>query len=740
MSLKIPTITPALLNKVAQNKPVTTITRKPTTTLSTAIPRIDPALAAAQRAATDLISRIKNFSPTSWESLRQQFPSFPLPPGINQLPFSHQNLATVLHAYYSNTAQRVKEFKASLTNSTSQPQRFDHHEVTIKGFTLRPQQRKAVDNLIDNLRNADQSRATLLCMGTGKGKTIVGAAIAQWIKTHVTDNPNTPLFPHAPIKLNPPILWLTRKPVVLSTRAKLARAGLSEKDVLVLNYEALSTQPFKNWFDDTTEVIYGNPTPLFKWKGFPFQYVICDETQALKKIESTKTKRVLGLAMGMNGDKTRWLLMSATPAVAPNDLMLFGILSHLNTPHGRLDRTTWPAFIRGICGRTDPTTPNAEAMKRLKTQFGQFISIPPNDPSRIKAYNKITMLEFQSDKERDAYTVAQQEYEDAIRATGRTVTSDVRARRMLALGVFRRKEEQIKAHRFAQRALEKHAAGFAPVVGVCYVDTVIDIVGILHKAGVPREKISIIYGGRKIIKDTEVFSANELRDILQQADESTSDFNLKYHFLDRKAKAKLRKTFTYIKDRMFRGESHAEQKERNTGLEHLRLNRQNPRDRQTEIDRFLNGETEYCIFTFSAGGVGLDLDQQFPHVRPRDVDVTICYYAEEFVQALGRCLRLSTLSDVNQNMLFYKDTVPAYHVAPKLAKKISSINSLMTTGVDFAALMEEEVADRVLNEVNTSTTLTTDVTYEAAECDEIANDEELDEVAGIEEDDEEGEE
>ena len=71
---------------------------------------------------------------------------------------------------------------------------------------------------------------------------------------------------------------------------------------------------------------------------------------------------------------------------------------------------------------------------------------------------------------------------------------------------------------------------------------------------------------------------------------------------------------------------------------------------------------------------------------------TICYYLEEFVQAYGRDYRVSTVSDVYNYAVFFEDTIVANHVAPKLAKKLSSINSFSGTGVN----LEEDLVNAVV--------------------------------------------
>jgi len=111
----------------------------------------------------------------------------------------------------------------------------------------------------------------------------------------------------------------------------------------------------------------------------------------------------------------------------------------------------------------------------------------------------------------------------------------------------------------------------------------------------------------------------------------------------------------------------------------LRLESQDKVERQSEIDKFQSGRSLYCLFTFRAGGVGLSLhhsdeltkekcrrkksgyvyEEDIPSipVRPRETFLAPTYSAIELVQGLGRAPRLTSLSNTNQTLLFYRGTV-----------------------------------------------------------------------------------
>jgi len=244
----------------------------------------------------------------------------------------------------------------------------------------------------------------------------------------------------------------------------------------------------------------------------------------------------------------------------------------------------------------------------------------------------------------------------------------------------------------------------------------------MAKAGIPRSKISVIWGGRKIIKPEEIYDADEYA---RRVDMYISD-GFEPDQWSRDEWARFRKSRKYYMDQLRNDLTTSEYAERIGWLENMRLKSQSDTERQDEIDRFQSGETEFCVFTLAAGGVGVDLDQQIPEARPRWMLSTICYYAEEYQQALGRCKRIATLQpEVVQESLFFRGSIAAEHVAPKLGKKLNSINALAATGIDFSLLLEDAIIKKRA--------------AENIEVTEVESDEDVDEVDEDEDEDEDGE-
>jgi hypothetical protein len=336
--------------------------------------------------------------------------------------------------------------------------------------------------------------------------------------------------------------------------------------------------------------------------------------------------------------------------------------------------------------------------------------------------NKITLLDWERQEQRLRYQNAEDDYIKAVeRAGGSTAASD-RGAIARATMIFRAAEEHIKVESMVKRSHELHANGYAPVIALSFQNSVIEFIAQMAKAGIPRSKISVIWGGRKIIKPEEIYDADEYA---RRVDMYISD-GFEPDQWSRDEWARFRKSRKYYMDQLRNDLTTSEYAERIGWLENMRLKSQSDTERQDEIDRFQSGETEFCVFTLAAGGVGVDLDQQIPEARPRWMLSTICYYAEEYQQALGRCKRIATLQpEVVQESLFFRGSIAAEHVAPKLGKKLNSINALAATGIDFSLLLEDAIIKKRA--------------AENIEVTEVESDEDVDEVDEDEDEDEDGE-
>lgn len=734
----------------------------------------------AQRALT--LSKIQHW--TSWSQLQSQAGIVASPLYTSQ-PYTPELLAAALNDYVSLAAPAAT-VAASTPNPGIVPTaaiRADitHHNVAIEQFTLRPQQRKSVDQIIEVLWEKKLGNAVLNPLRTGAGKSIIAGTLIKYLQ----DNNWLGREFFMP---QPRVIFLTKKAVVTKIIRTFRRMGIKNvgsemfgNDVCVTHYGAMRTKNNDRYFEEFTDIISGNEVKLKRYRGEAPVLIVLDECQEIKKWDSTRTQYVWGFHHNKAGDKIKWVFTSATPGVTLNDMMAFAVFAGIKADDiNMLDRHTFPAWVRQF--GADPRKPNGAAMERFRDHMGALVVSPPNDPSKVKATNRCTLLDFKTSAERARYAKAEQEYIEAIQRVGKGISD--RGLAMVQFMIYRAKCELLSVPYVVELALQRWREGFAPVLAFSFQESVRDAVLALIEAGIPRSQISLIWGGDKAITESEIFKSDEagqwvitkiklddvvervrsggitaLADLVTQTEDALK-FALQQlklpitavhaapefdddkwdidtvvewvyeHLLDlplikarypgvplRKLQTRYRKWTKYTYERVKRDEAEEEARARREKLHNLRLVAMSDSERQSQIDQFQDGRTQFCIYTLSAGGTGVDLDHQIPAARPRWVYSTVCYYAEEFMQALGRCMRVATISDVVQEIIFFNGTIAAKHVAPKLMKKVKAIAKIASSSDDLVSVLESAVLD----ETSTTDTLVTEVVDEtASEVDDAA--------------------
>lgn len=604
-------------------------------------------------------------------------------------------------AWYRDSIE--KRFIDSLKDAAfaPPPPPIQHVEVATSGWKLKPQQRKGVDMTVSVFTDPSPiaPHAIMLPWATGRGKTFaIGGAILALkqlgkLKGH-------PLF-----KMFPPVLYLTKNRVVRATKRKMAKMGLTERDVLVLSYSQLSTKHWRRFFTDEVEIRRGEEAKVFKWALYPFELIVLDECQDVKNPDCARTKRVEGLLRAEKAaEVTRVIAASATPFVTLEDTRMFCIAARFQFCGEIVNNDNFVPFVRQFVyqagGRIDK--PNVAALERFKDFCGAAVVAPPNDPVKTKVYNTVKLIEFPDDAHRSMYATAEAAYVRAVENSGGNAQTSQRGEILRAFTIYARAEELCKCPYWADYADQVVKEGNTAVLGCRFQDSVKSMVGLLAKKGYTRADISVIWGGSKIIKESECFTPEEFSDITyreNQARDAAREAGTEHEklaFLSKKEKTKYRKTVLYMKDRLFKQESKAQARERVAWLDAMMLHPQDEEMQDAEVEAFLEGRTKICIFTLAAGGIGIDLDHQRETARPRRGSFTICYWAEEFVQSAGRDWRpASSITDTYNEFVFIRNTIAADHIAPKLAKKVSSINAIGQSGIDFEELLTTAVAKKL---------------------------------------------
>jgi hypothetical protein len=100
------------------------------------------------------------------------------------------------------------------------------------------------------------------------------------------------------------------------------------------------------------------------------------------------------------------------------------------------------------------------------------------------------------------------------------------------------------------------------------------------------------------------------------------------------------------------------------------------------------------------------------------------YWAEEFAQALGRCVRITTLTDTLQEIYVPEGTILSDHMAPKLARKLKSVDAIGSSNVDLAGELEKALKDKAAVVRLTAEDLTASESSGVVEVEEEEDDEE----------------
>lgn len=121
--------------------------------------------------------------------------------------------------------------------------------------------------------------------------------------------------------------------------------------------------------------------------------------------------------------------------------------------------------------------------------------------------------------------------------------------------------------------------------------------------------------------------------------------------------------------------------------------------RQTNIDNFQLGKTNYFLTTMKSGGVSLSLNHQYPSARPRLVLLPPTWSIYELLQMLGRAQRIDNLSAVTQRMTWFKGTIEE-EVADRLDEKYKCIAELIDRKDDYIGNLFNKAIDKGFEPLN----------------------------------------
>ena len=320
----------------------------------------------------------------------------------------------------------------------------------------------------------------------------------------------------------------------------------------------------------------------------------------------------------------------------------------------------WPSYARSIAAPADPEAYDEDAIARLVADMSPYIVDVKGVKYQFSARNRVKMIDFDNDDSRGRYNIA---FEAYLAAMGKAESENKGGFFKLIEDLkFAQAAEIERVDYFAREMYKDVQEGYAAVCAAKFKATLAKTAYILmSRYKVPRKQISLIWGGDKIYSGKEKFlSSEEISSIIER---------------QMNGEKIEKKVFLQIKKQLLASLS---------GIgnipEEYKLDVQSAEERQDEIMRFQKGESLYCLYSFKSGGVGLSLhhtdeytkekcrrkpesnyavEEDIPKIptRPRKSLIAPTYSAIELVQGLGRCPRISSLSETLQELVFYKGTI-----------------------------------------------------------------------------------
>ena len=631
-------------------------------------------------------SLLKSIKMNSWDEFAKYSALPVLPPYDNQ-PFTVDTASALLGFLEINGTAILEAVRKQEITQESEIVAPTYHKLThelkfANGATLFPQQQKSFEAILElflewrkDPENAEWSGA-ILTLPPGKGKSYITAGLVKYL----ADNNLLTLDDTAALHQMYNAWCLTPAGQVLTkTKEKFKELGVPGLDqrVMVTSHQSLSTISYKHMFRTETEDYFDNEREVYSYAYFPPVFCNVDEAHQYKKPASERTKRAMAW---VRAGRTFWLFTTATPAVtlADTEFMTCAIRpKYLGT---QLTQPKFRMFINEVNGysRIPIDVANDAAGDRYRKRMARVFITPPADPQKVRAFNKVMLVDFANEEDRRFYMDAEARWLEAKERAGERPSE--RGAEMAMFTVMHQAGEACCVPIWGELIYKAWQEGLAPVCGVKFQETLRDIcIYLVVKKGVPREKIALIWGGAEILKDEDRLTEEQLADLMIKRHEQGNES------LTKRERSLIKKNMVALKGRLRRNIDEKESIARDHWLKTLGLNKQTVNERWLDNQAFQKGSKEICLFTASAGGIGIDLDHQYQTARPRVLFSTITYYGEEMLQIFGRCLRIATLTNVHQYMVFLKGTLAALHVAPKLDRKLASINRYATGREDYVS-------------------------------------------------------
>lgn len=583
---------------------------------------------------------------------------------------------------------------------------------------LWPFQESAVKRIQGVLSRGD-SRGVLVQIPTGHGKTfIVGEVLSQIWEENNNDEPaSRPELASSKLLWkvsHHPILYVTAASVVKQTQRDLEiYFGLDETKVLVTSYSAMiasfgekfATKVFPSDYDpDNPKDGQKNLKPDFIWHKFVGPRVLVfDECHRMKNRDSSQTKMGKGAALDLIDSK--FIFMSATPFTSPIEAEV--IARSMNLVDNKAGES-WEKACNRLCDGYEANTYDIYAMENFRKSLAPFTVKIPHIRTKFKNHVRYELIDFETPEKKARYDKAFEDYVKELAQCGKSPKFG-RKLKLVATNKFRERAEELKADYLAKDAFNKMSEGFQVTIACNFQTTIAKIVTILvHKYGVSRDKISLIWGGGdKFTSVKNELGPEQIFEIfaaaLQHQTHTPSGVEVTPKLINSIHKQIKQNAMGLAKDLQD---------------DNLRLGSQSPKERQSEIDKYQSGETRIGLYTFKAGSVGLSLHhcEDFYSTRPKryykdkHTGKWISLKPEKFkvfepspraglsaptwsaievIQSIGRPHRLTSQSDTHQRFIYFRGTVEQ-EVAAIAAPKLESLATLTKMNECWMNLISEE--------------------------------------------------
>lgn len=511
-----------------------------------------------------------------------------------------------------------------------------------------------------------------------------------------------------------PYLYVTRRSVVTQTERVLEkRYHLGKAETEVVNIEKLRSSAGRLWVTEKMEIKQGKEEYVWEWKkNINPCVIIWDECQALKNDDSTQHK-IAAAYNDLKTEETYQLFVSATPFTRVSEAKCFAVstrrdISHLGFPTGtKLSNATWPAYACAIASPSKPDEYNEAACERLMKDLDEYVVDVKNVRPQFDAINLVESIAFETEAESKFYHEAWDRYLEEKRKLDAIAMAEGRAtgglNELVAFQKFRMAAEMCRKEHLARELYNiVNGKKKAAVCALNFKGSIIAVVKILvEKYGVSRDQISLVWGGgqtdltkkqkdkKKILELQDKFIAmgmtaeemleqlglDEVEDrIIEELDPSLKLGNQspdeRQKEIDRFQTGKsLYCLFTFRAGGVGLSLHHSDEfctdwdrsksgfnewweplsklpdKVESTDMRGNKVMIDNPKKPKPGKVR--------C----KESGYAFEEDIQFIPIRPRELISSVTYSAIELVQGLGRCPRLTSLSDTVQRLLHYANTI-----------------------------------------------------------------------------------